>query len=144
MSSRKAALAAAAGTAAVVTLLGIAATPAFAKSDSTLTGPRTAQAGHPFRLTVAVGDDGGARPARARLQVRDTHGHFRWLGAWHQLHRTSYPGESWAFTVTARHRGPETFRAVITGYATTDPVTVAVRLPAASVIVSDLRRTCKV
>lgn len=127
MSFRKAALAAAAGTAAAATLLGIAASPAFAKSDSLLTGPRTAQAGHPFRLTVAVGDDGGAQPARARLQVRDAHGHFQWFGAWHQLHRTSYLDESWTFTVAERHCGPETFRAVITRYATTNTVTVTVR-----------------
>lgn len=127
MSLRKAALAGTAGAAVTVTLLGIAATPAFAKSDSTLTGPRTVIAGHPFRLTVSVGDDGGARPARARLQIRDGHGHFHWLGTWHQLRRTSYPDESWTFTLVNPHRGAKTFRAVITGYATTNPVTVTIR-----------------
>jgi hypothetical protein len=127
MSFRKAALAGTAGTAVAVALLGMTASPAFAKSDGTLTGPRTAHAGHPFRLTVGVGDDGGARPARARLQVRDAHGHFHWLGAWHQLRRTSYLDESWTFTVTEGHRGPTVFRAVITGYAMTNTVTVAVR-----------------
>lgn len=128
MSFRKAALAGTAGAAAAMTLLGIAATPAFAKSDSTLTGPRSARAGHPFRLTVDVGDDGGAQSASARLQVRDAHGHFHWLGGWHQLHRTSYWDESWTFTVTGRHRGPEAFRAVITGYyAPTNIITIAIR-----------------
>lgn len=127
MSLRKAALAGTAGAAAAVTLLGIAATPAFAKSDSTLAGPRIVQAGHPFRLSVGVGDDGGARPARARLQIRDGHGHFHWLGGWHQLRRTSYLDESWTFPLTNRHRGPKTYRAVITGYATTNAVTVTIR-----------------
>lgn len=127
MSFGKAALAGTAGTAVAMALLGIAAAPAFAKSDSTLTGPRTVQAGHPFRLTVGVGDDGGARPARARLQVRDARGHFHWLGGWHPLHRTSYLDESWTFTVTEGHPGPAAFRAVITGYATTNTVTVAIR-----------------
>lgn len=127
MSFGKIALAGTAGAAAAITLLGIAAAPAFAKSDSLLTGPRTAQAGHPFRLTVAVGDDAGAQPARARLQVRDARGHFQWFGAWHELHRTSYLDESWTFTVAERHRGPATFRAVITRYATTNTVSVVVR-----------------
>lgn len=128
MSFRKAALAGTTGAAAAVTLLGITASPAFAKSDSLLTGPRAVHAGQPFRLTVSVGDDGGARPARTRLQVRDARGHFQWVGAWHPLHRSSYLDESWTFTVAGQHRGAETFRAVVTsGYATTNKVTVAFR-----------------
>jgi hypothetical protein len=110
--------------------MGITAGPAFAKSDTMLSGPRTAQAGHGFRLTVAVGDDAGAKPASARLQLRDGRGHYHWYGPWHRLRRTDHFDESYAFTVTARHRGPERFRAVITGYATTSAVTVVVRLPA--------------
>jgi hypothetical protein len=116
-----------AGAATTVAVLGITAGTAFAKSDSLLSGPRVAHAGHPFRLTVVVGDDGGARPALARLQIRDARGHFHWYGTWHWLHRTDYSDESFAFTLTERHRGPETFRAVITRYATTNAVTVVVR-----------------
>jgi hypothetical protein len=118
---------AAAGAATTVAVLGITAGTAFAKSDSLLSGPRVTHAGHPFRLTVAVGDDGGARPAAARLQIRDAHGKFHWYGTWHRLHRTDYSDESFAITVTERHRGQETFRAVITGYAPANAVTVVVR-----------------
>lgn len=125
---KKAMVAVTASAAAAMTVLGFSAGPAFAKSDSTLSGPRTAQVRHAFRLTVTVGDDGGARPVRARLEIRDTRGHFHWYGDWQRLHRASYLDESVAFSVTARHRGPETFRAVITGgYATTNGITVAVR-----------------
>jgi len=117
-----------AGAAAVtaVAVLG-AATPAFAKSDTQLSGPRVAHAGHAFRLTVSVGDDAGARPALARLQVADARGHYHWLGAWHRLHVTSRNDASYAFTLTENHRGAVTFRAVVSGYATTKPLKVAVR-----------------
>jgi hypothetical protein len=117
----------AASAATTVAVIGVTAGPAFAKSDSTLSGPRTAQVGHGFRLTASVGDDAGAKPASARLQLRGAHGHYHWYGTWHRLHRTDHFDESYAFTVTERHRGPETFRAVITGYATTRAVTVVVR-----------------
>ena len=117
-----------AGAATAVTVLGVAAGPAFAKSDSTLSGPRAAQVRHAFRLTVSVGDDGGPRPAEARLQVRDAHGHFRWLGGWQRLHRAGITDETCTFTLSEPHRGAETFRAVITvGYLTTNTVTVVVR-----------------
>ena len=124
---KKTMLSAVAGSVTAVAVLGITAGPAFAKSDSTLSAPRSAHLRHAFRLTVAVGDDGGARPASARLQVRDARGHFHWYGAWHRLHRTDYSDESYGFTVTEGDRGPVTFRAVITRYATTNAVTVAVR-----------------
>jgi hypothetical protein len=128
MGFRKAAVAGTAGAVAAVTLLGVAATPAFAKSSSTLSGPRVARAGHPFGLTVTVGDDAGAQPAKARLEVRGAHGRFQWVGGWHSLRRNSYWFESWTFNVTERHRGPETFRAVLSGYyGQTNTVTVSVR-----------------
>jgi hypothetical protein len=117
----------AAGVATCGLLLGVGVSPAFAKSDSTLSGPRTVATGHAFRLTVAVGDDGGAKPASARLQVRDGHGHFHWFGGWRRLHRTDHFDESLSFPLTERHRGAQTFRAVITGYATTNAITVTVR-----------------
>jgi hypothetical protein len=118
-----------AGAAAVtaVAVLG-AATPAFAKSDTQLSGPRVAPVRHAFRLTVSVGDDAGARPASGRLQVRGAHGRYQWLGPWHRLHRTDPDDESYAFTLTESHRGPVTFRAVVSGgYAVTNPVTVVLR-----------------
>jgi hypothetical protein len=119
-----------AGAAAVtaVAVLG-AATPAFAKSDTQLSGPRVAHARHAFRLTVSVGDDGGARPAWARLQVQGARGRYHWLGTWHRLRVTNRADESYAFTLTEGHRGTATFRAVVSGgYAvTTNPVTVVVR-----------------
>jgi hypothetical protein len=118
-----------AGAAAVtaVAVLG-AATPAFAKSDTQLSGPRVAPVRHAFRLTVSVGDDAGARPALARLQVRGAHGRYQWLGTWHRLHRTGPDDELYAFTLTESHRGPVTFRAIVGGgYAATNPVTVVLR-----------------
>jgi hypothetical protein len=118
-----------AGVAAVtaVAVLG-AATPAFAKSDTRLSGPRVAHARHAFRLTVSVGDDGGARPAYARLQVQGAHGRYQWLGTWHRLRLTSRADESYAFTLTEGHRGTATFRAAVSGgYAISNPVTVVVR-----------------
>ncbi len=106
-----------------------AATPAFAKMSDQLSGPRAAQVRHVFRLTVSVGDDGGARPASARLQVLGAHGRYQWLGTWHRLRLTDPDDESYAFTLTESHRGTVTFRAVLSGaYAlTTNPVTVVVR-----------------
>ena len=105
-------------------------TPAFAKSTETLAGPRAAAAGHAFRLAVWVGDDGGARSAWSRLQVRGPQGRYQWLGSWHKLRgfgRQDRNDEAYTFTVTENHRGAYTFRAVITGYLTTSPATVAVR-----------------
>lgn len=114
------------GAATAITVLGLAAAPAFAKSDSALSGPHNAQMRHAYHLTVTVGDDAGARPARARLQIRDARGHFHWYGGWQRLHRTNYLDETATFSVTSQHRGPKTFRAVITGYATTNAVTVTI------------------
>src|ERR1700677_4383255 len=106
-----------------------AATPAFAKSDTQLSGPRVAQTRHAFRLTVSVGDDSGAQKAFARLQVRGAHGQFQWYGGWEKLHLTNQWSEDCTFTVTDSHRGTETFRAILTGYyAPTNFVTVVVRL----------------
>jgi len=116
--------------AAAVTALAVfgTATPAFAKSDTQLSGPGVAHVRHAFHLTVRVGDDGGAKAARARLQVRGAHGRYHWVGTWHKLRLTDPDDESYAFSVTEDHRGAVTFRAVVTsGYATTNSVTVAVR-----------------
>ena len=119
----------AAGAAAVTTaaVLG-AATPAVAKSSTQLSGPRVAHARHAFRLTVQVGDDGGAAPASARLQLLGADGRYHWLGPWHRLHRSDFNDESGTFTVTGDHRGTLKFRAVLSGgYAVTNPVHVTVR-----------------
>jgi hypothetical protein len=116
--------------AAAVTALAVfgTATPAFAKSGTQLTGPRVAHVRHAFHLTVSVGDDGGARPARARLQVRGAGGRYHWFGPWRRLHLTDPDDESCVFTLTEDHRGAVTFRAVVSsGYAITNPATVAVR-----------------
>jgi hypothetical protein len=118
-----------AGAAAVtaVAVLGTA-TPAFAKSDTQLSGPRVAHVRQAFRLTVSVGDDAGAHPAQARLQVLGAHGRYQWFGPWHRLRLTSHWDESCAFTLTENQRGRVTFRAVVSGgYAVTNPVTVVVR-----------------
>jgi hypothetical protein len=115
--------------AAAVSALALfgAVTPAFAKSDTQFSGPRFAQVRHGFHLTVSVGDDSGARPASVRLQLRDAHGRYQWLGAWQRLHSTGHWGESYAFTVTENYRTTVTFRAVVNGgYAVTNPVTVIV------------------
>jgi hypothetical protein len=116
--------------AAVVTALAVfaTATPAFAKSGTELTGPRVAHVRKAFHLTVSVGDDGGAKPARARLQVRGAGGRYHWFGPWHRLRLTDPDDESYVFTLTENHRGGATFRAVVSsGYAITNPVAVAVR-----------------
>ncbi|MGH3245770.1 MAG: hypothetical protein ACRDOI_06090 [Trebonia sp.] len=116
--------------AAAVTAAAVfgAATPAFAKSNTQLSGPRVAHARHAFRLAVSVGDDAGAKPALARLQVRDARGRYQWFGPWHRLRLTGAYDESYAFTLTENHKGPVTFRAVVGGgYAITNPVTVVVR-----------------
>ena len=116
---------AAAMTAAAV--LG-AVTPAFAKSDTQLSGPRVAQARHAFRLTVSVGDDAGARPASARLQQLGAHGQYRWYGPWRRLRPAGRGDETCAFTLTENHRESTTFRAVISGgYAITNTLQVVVR-----------------
>jgi hypothetical protein len=118
-----------AGTAAVTAaaVLG-AATPAFAKSDTQLSGPRVVPARHAFRLTVRVADDGGARTALAGLQLRGAHGRYQWFGALHRLQRTNHWNESYTFTLTENHPGTVTFRAgVSSGYAITNPVTIVVR-----------------
>jgi hypothetical protein len=118
-----------AGAAAVTAVAVFAAvTPAFAKSDTRLSGPHITQARHAFRLTVSVGDDGRAQPASARLQLLGADGRYHWLGAWHRLRVTDPDHESYAFTLTESHRGTVTFRAVVSGrYAITNPVTVVVR-----------------
>jgi hypothetical protein len=123
---------AAAGVSAIAAagILG-GATSAYAKSSETLSGPHVTRAGHPFRLTVLVGDDGGARPASSCLQVLGPRGGYRWLGTWHKLHMTGgmQPPdfEQWTFTVKENHPGEYRFRAVITGYLPTTPITVVVR-----------------
>ncbi len=116
------------GVATAVAMLG-AATPAFAKSDTMLTGPRTVLAGHQFRLTVSVGDDAGARQAMARLQVLDVHGKYHWYGSWQRLRidRANPDRETGTFTIRAGRHGTEVFRAVVTGYVTTGPVVIRVR-----------------
>lgn len=112
---------------AAVAVLG-AATPALAKSDTRLSGPRVAHARHAFRLTVSVDDDAGARTVSARLQVRGAHGRYQWFGPSHRLRLTSHWNESYAFTVTENHPATFTFRAVVSGgYAVTSPVTVVIR-----------------
>jgi hypothetical protein len=124
---RTAGISVAAGAAAAAVTLGVA-TPAFAKSDTWLSGPRVAQARHAFRLTVSVGDDGGAQRAFARLQVRGAHGRFQWYGGWEKLHLTNQWSEGYTFSVADPRPGTETFRAILTGYyAPTNNVTVVVR-----------------
>jgi hypothetical protein len=115
-----------AGAATAAMVLG-GSTPAFAKSDTMLTAAPAAHARHAYHLTVAVGDDAGAQPASARLQVRNGHGRFQWYGTWHRLHRSDWSDESYTFAVADWHRGAETFRAIVTGYAITNNVTVVVR-----------------
>lgn len=123
---RTAVVSAGVAAATAVALFG-AASPALAKSDTSLSGPRIAQVRHAFRLTVWVGDDAGARPAAARLQVLGAHGRYKWLGPWRQLHRTNPWSESYVFTLTEGHRCTVTFRAVLRGgYATTNAVRVIV------------------
>ncbi|HEX6524275.1 MAG TPA: hypothetical protein VF070_30380 [Streptosporangiaceae bacterium] len=124
---RKALFTATASAATAAAVIGVAASPALAKSDTTLSGPRVVQAGQPFRLTVSVGDDGGARPASARLQISDRYGHFHWSSTWQRLRRVSPWDESYTFTLTNTHRGRKTFRAVIAGYATTNTIVIIVR-----------------
>lgn len=128
MKLRTTLVSAGAGAAIAAAVFG-AATPAFAKSDTMLTGPRTVQAGHQFRLTVSVGDDAGARQAAARLQVLDAHGKYHWYGPWQRLRidRANPYQEQGAFTIRAGRRGTEVFRAVVTGYLTTGPVVIRVR-----------------
>jgi hypothetical protein len=114
---------------AAAAILG-GATPAFAKSSETLAGPREALARQPFHLVVWVGDDGGAKSAVSRLQVGGPRGGFQWLGGWHRLLSTGTQPPDWetySFTVTENHPGSYTFRAVITGYLTTNAITVIVR-----------------
>jgi hypothetical protein len=124
---RSAVVSAGAVTLTAVAVLG-AATPAFAKSDTRLSGPPVALVGHAFRLTVSVGDDAGARPARTRLQLLGAHGRYQWLGSSQRLRLTGREDESFTFTLTESRRGTFTFRAVVgSGYANTNPVTVAVR-----------------
>jgi hypothetical protein len=110
-----------------VAVLG-AASPAFAKSDTRLSGPPVAPARHAFRLTVSVGDDAGARPARTRLQLLGPRGRYQWLGPSQPLRPTGREHESYTFTLTESRRGTFTFRAVVgSGYAVSNPVTVVVR-----------------
>ena len=112
---------------AATAVLG-AATPAFAKSDTQLTGPRVARAGHAFRLTVTVGDDAGAHLAWARLEQLGPHGRYQWRGTWHRLHPTDRYFESYVFTTVENRHGTATFRAVVSnGYAATDSARVVVR-----------------
>lgn len=118
-----------AGTAAMTAAAVFGAvTPAFAKSDTQLSGPRVAHARHAFRLTVSVGDDGGARAASARLEQLGAHGQYRWYGPWHRLRLTDRDDETCTFTLTENRRERTTFRAVVSGgYAITNTVQVVVR-----------------
>jgi hypothetical protein len=111
-----------------VTVFG-AATPAFAKVAADFSGPRAAQAGHAFRLTVTAGDDAGAQPAWARLQVLGAHGRYQWVGTWHRLRVKGQDDESYSFTPTGKHRGAVRFRTAIKGTYNfpTNTVTVAIR-----------------
>ncbi len=106
-----------------------AATPAFAKVGAEFSGPRAAQAGHAFRLTVSVGDDAGAQPAWVRLQVLGAHGRYQWVGTWHRLRVKDQNDESYSFMPAEKHRGTVTFRAVLRGTYNfpTNKVTVAIR-----------------
>ena len=117
-----------AATVAAVTVFG-AATPAFAKVSDELSGPRAAQAGHAFRLTASVGNDGVVQPAWARLQVLGPHGRYQWVGTWHRLRVQDPNDESYSFTPTERHRGAVTFRVVLKGGYNfpTNTVKVAIR-----------------
>jgi hypothetical protein len=122
---------AAAGASAItaVMILG-AATPAFAKSGETLSGPGVVRAGHAFHLTVEVGDDAGAEPASSRLEVLGAHGRYQWLSTWHKLRLLSASPSDWesySFAVTEKRPGTYTFRAVLMGYPSPGPVTVLVR-----------------
>jgi hypothetical protein len=123
---RAAVMSAGAGAAVTALVIG-AATPAFAKSDTSLSGPRVAQARHPFQLTVSVGDDAGIQLGAARLQLLGAHGHFQWYGGWHKLRWASQWSEEGTFAVTDWHRGTETFRAIVAHYVPTNSVTVIVR-----------------
>jgi hypothetical protein len=125
---RTALMSAAAVTVAAVTVFS-AATPAFAKVGADFSGPRAAQAGHAFRLTVSVGDDAGAQPAWARLQVLGAHGRYQWVGTWHRLRVQDRNDESYSFTPAEKHRGAVTFRAVLRGTYNfpTNTVKVAIR-----------------
>jgi hypothetical protein len=98
-----------------------AVTPAFAKVGADFSGPRAAQAGHAFRLTVSVGDDAGAQPAWARLQVLGAHGRYQWVGTWHRLRVQDQNDESYSFKPTEKHRGTVTFRAVLKARTTSPP-----------------------
>ncbi len=105
-----------------------AATPAFAKSDTQLSGPHVAHTRQAFRLTVSVGDDAGARAALARLQVKGARGRYQWFGTWHRLHLTDPDDESYTFRVTEYRPITATFRVVVSGgYAITNSLTVVVR-----------------
>lgn len=111
-----------------VAVLGTA-TPAFAKSDVQLSGPSAAHVHQAFPLTILVGDDGGVRPASARLQVKGARGRYQWFGTWHRLHRIDRNDESYTFRVTENRPAHATFRVVVRGgYAvTTNPLTVVIR-----------------
>jgi len=125
---RTALMSAGAVTVTAVTVLS-AATPAFAKMSDDFSGPRAARAGHAFRLAVSVGDDAGAQPAWARLQVLGAHGRYQWAGTWHRLRVQDQNDESYSFTPAEKHRGTVTFRAVLRGTYNfpTNTVTVAIR-----------------
>ena len=130
---RTALLSAGAVAVSAVTVLG-AATPAFAKINAQLSGPRVALAGHAFRLTAVLGTDdaNGVQPARVRLQERGAHGRYTWYGPWYKMRPTSLgPGEaSYTFTLTEKHRETVTFRAVFAGHypvTSWDSVTIVVR-----------------
>ena len=111
---RTALMSAGAVTVAAVTVFS-AATPAFAKVGDDFSGPRAAQAGHAFRLTAWLGNDGGVEPAWVRLQVLGAHGRYQWVGTWHRLRVQDTNDESYSFTPTEKHRGAVTFRAVFKG-----------------------------
>jgi hypothetical protein len=128
---RTALLSAGAVAVAAVTVFG-AATPAFAKIITQLSGPRVAHAGHAFRLTATLGIDGDSsvQPALVRLQERGARGRYTWYGPWHRMRSADLLDASYTFTLTERHRETVTFRAVLGGQyssVTSPPVTIAVR-----------------
>lgn len=125
----KAALMSAGAVAATAVTVSSAATPAFAKMSAEFSGPRAAQIGHAFRLTVSVGDDASAQPAWTRLQVLGAHRRYQWVGTWHRLRVKDRNDESYSFTPAEKHRGAITFRAVLRGTYNfpTNTVTVVIR-----------------
>ncbi|MEU2794258.1 hypothetical protein [Streptomyces sp. NPDC007100] len=128
------------GRVAVIGALGLAsvalaAAPAFAKGDTEVTAPSTAQVGETFTVS-ALGDHDAALYVRACLESRSG------AQAWHQVTcgDVVWTGNGSKATahVKAAHRGTQQYRAVVYGLSdptdrhpvrlqTSDPVTVNIR-----------------